>query len=154
MSRSNDGSLLFVFLSSPTKYIETVILSTLEISAISGDTFKKMDLSLPSSIAALGLAVVLSIPFAVDVRNRLHKRNGKPAGYADIDGESTPTSLRHYDVRLPKIFSVLSSILGLGVSLTLRLVEATTLTIEPLAGWLTTANWVIPPLQNLKYRSW
>lgn len=113
-----------------------------------------MDLSLISSIFALNLTILFSIVGIVKVGVHIHKCDGQSVPYADFDGESTPASMKKFNVRFPKMLLVFLSVAGLGMSLALLLIDTVRPRSELLVNWLTTATWVRTMIEYTYYRIW
>lgn len=101
-----------------------------------------MELSLISSIFALNLVVLFSIVGIIKVAVYVRKPNDQSATYADYDGESTPASQKHFNLKFPKKTLVVLSVAGLGVTVALLLIDAVRSKRDLVVDWLTTTTWV------------
>lgn len=96
-----------------------------------------------TSAVGLGLTGLLSFPAVTNIVLQQRTREAKPEIYEDADGKATPESVKAYSAKLPKIFLILLSVVGLGLSIAVAVVstlgETTGLLLE---NWLAVGTWV------------
>ncbi|KAF4443547.1 hypothetical protein F53441_11402 [Fusarium austroafricanum] len=98
-------------------------------------------------LTGTGLAVVAlaTTPALVAAITQLRKRAARDNFYEDADGKSTPESLAAFSNRLPKVFILALSIIGLGTSIAISALSS--LNLQPdsllLKNWLIVGTWAL-----------
>ncbi|KAF5658311.1 hypothetical protein FHETE_9965 [Fusarium heterosporum] len=96
-------------------------------------------------LTGAGLAVVAlaTTPALVTAVTQLRKRTVKDNFYEDIDGKSTPESIAAFSNRLPKIFILALSAIGLGTSIAISVLSSLNSHVDALLlkNWLITGTW-------------
>ncbi|KAF5002170.1 hypothetical protein FGRMN_546 [Fusarium graminum] len=96
-------------------------------------------------LTGAGLAVVAlaTTPALVTAITQLRNRTVKDNFYEDIDGKSTPESIAAFSNRLPKIFILALSAIGLGTSIAISVLSSLNSHVDALLlkNWLTTGTW-------------
>ncbi|KAF4340544.1 ATP-dependent bile acid permease [Fusarium beomiforme] len=92
-------------------------------------------------LTGTGLAVVAlaTTPALVTAITQLRKRTARDNFYEDADGKSTPESLAAFSNRLPKVFILALSAIGLGTSIAISVLSS----LNSLSGSLLLRNWLI-----------
>jgi hypothetical protein len=102
--------------------------------------------NLDVGLTGAGLAVVAlaTTPALVTAVTQLRKRTAKDNFYEDIDGKSTPESIAAFSNRLPKIFILALSAIGLGTSIAISVLSSLNPHTDALLlkNWLITGTWV------------
>ncbi|KAI0126931.1 P-loop containing nucleoside triphosphate hydrolase protein [Xylariales sp. AK1849] len=105
---------------------------------------------LATSAAGLGLIGLLSLPAVINLAIQLRKREAKTEGYQDEDGKSTPEAFAAFSNKVSKAFTILFSVIGLGLSLALAVLS----TLGGIDGlflenWLSAGTWALLTLQAI-----
>lgn len=100
-------------------------------------------ISLATSAAGTGLIGLVSLPAVINLAIQLRNRELKQETYEDADGKSTPEAVKAFSSKVPKAFVILSSVVGLGLSIAIAVLstlgETNGLFLE---NWLTVGAWV------------
>ncbi|KAM0242892.1 hypothetical protein ACHAP5_007145 [Fusarium lateritium] len=103
--------------------------------------------NLDVGLTGAGLAVVAlaTTPALVTAVTQLRKRTAKDNFYEDIDGKSTPESIAAFSNRLPKIFILALSAIGLGTSIAIAVLSSLNPHTDALLrkNWLITGTWAL-----------
>ncbi|KAF4498142.1 ATP-dependent bile acid permease [Fusarium agapanthi] len=91
-------------------------------------------------LAGTGLVVVAlaTTPALATAVNQLRKRTARDNFYEDADGKSTPESLAAFSNRLPKVFILALSAVGLGTSIAISVLHSLLL-----KNWLIAGAWAL-----------
>ncbi|KAF5629351.1 ATP-dependent bile acid permease [Fusarium sp. NRRL 52700] len=107
-------------------------------------------MGVPSNIDVIltgtGLVVVAlaTTPALATAVNQLRKRTARDNFYEDADGKSTPESLAAFSNRLPKVFILALSAVGLGTSIAISVLQSLSLSDSLLLkNWLFTGAWAL-----------
>ncbi|KAI1497200.1 P-loop containing nucleoside triphosphate hydrolase protein [Biscogniauxia marginata] len=108
---------------------------------------------LTSSALGLGIITILSSPSVAHVVGHLRSPSPKTESYEDEDGKSTPDALKAFSTKLPKALIIACSVIGLGTSVALAVLE----TLGPrgqgdglfLENWLAVPAWALLTLQAI-----
>jgi hypothetical protein len=97
-------------------------------------------------LTGTGLAVVAlaTTPALATATTQLRKRTARDNFYEDADGKSTPESLAAFSNRLPKVFILALSAIGLGSSIAISVLQSLNSQSDSLLlkNWLIAGAWV------------
>jgi len=97
--------------------------------------------SLVAGVAGLVLVSLLTLPSLVGVASHLRESKLKSNLYEDKDGVATEKSVAAYSAKIPKIFLSIFTVLGLGTSIALAVLE-TLARVDVIEGWVNVGQWV------------
>lgn len=96
-------------------------------------------------LTGTGLVVVAlaTTPALATAVTQLRKRTARDNFYEDADGKSTPESLATFSNRLPKVFILALSAVGLGTSIAISVLQSLSQSDSLLLkNWLIAGAWV------------